>query len=131
MIHLLPQFYGKLGEDALIHIKDFFMVCALNGGVSDEEIRLRFFPFSLKEKAKEWFYLLLNVLITTWVELAAKFLAKNFQLNKQIEFERKLWECNNSTMSHSMNIGNAFKDFSITPWSTRLVAHAIFLRRIT
>ncbi|TXG48166.1 hypothetical protein EZV62_027460 [Acer yangbiense] len=63
-IHLLPQFYGKPGEDPHIYIKDFFVVCAiiLNGGMSDEEIRLRLFPFSLKERAKEWLYSLPRLL---------------------------------------------------------------------
>ncbi|CAB4278641.1 unnamed protein product [Prunus armeniaca] len=54
-IHLLPQFYGKAGDDPHIHIKDFFVMCPTmhNEGISDEAIRLRLFPFSLKERAKE------------------------------------------------------------------------------
>ncbi|KAK0572206.1 hypothetical protein LWI29_027842 [Acer saccharum] len=109
IIHLLPQFYGKPEKDPHIHIKDFFAVCAtiLNGGASDEEIWLRLFPFSLKEKAKEWFYSLPSASITTWVELASKFLAKFFpaqrtnRIRKEITGVQQLdnepfheyWEC--------------------------------------
>ncbi|CAL8163032.1 unnamed protein product [Prunus armeniaca] len=83
-IHLLPQFYGKAGDDPHIHIQDFFAVCATmhNGGISDEAIRLRLFPFSLKEGAKEWLYSLPSASITTWTILASKFLAKFFPAQK-------------------------------------------------
>ncbi|KAK0604242.1 hypothetical protein LWI29_013673 [Acer saccharum] len=59
-IHLLPTFYGKSREDPYIHIKEFYAVCTTltNGGVNDEGVRLRLFPFSLKDKDKdkEWLY---------------------------------------------------------------------------
>ncbi|CAL2259848.1 unnamed protein product [Prunus armeniaca] len=91
-IHLLPQFYGKAGDDPHIHIKDFFAVCATmhNGGISDEAIRLRVFPFSLKERAKEWLYSLPSASITTWTALASKFLAKFFPAQKKNHIRKEI-----------------------------------------
>ena len=91
-IHLLPQFYGKAGDDPHIHIKDFFAVCATmhNGGISDEAIRLRLFPFSLKERAKEWLYSLPSASVTTWTSLASKFLAKFFPAQKTNHIRKEI-----------------------------------------
>ncbi|CAL2266116.1 unnamed protein product [Prunus armeniaca] len=91
-IHLLPQFYGKVGDEPHIHIKDFFAVCATmhNGGISDEAIRLRLFPFSLKERAKEWLYSLPSASITTWTALASKFLAKFFPAQKTNHIRKEI-----------------------------------------
>ncbi|KAI5347397.1 hypothetical protein L3X38_015276 [Prunus dulcis] len=91
-IHLLPQFYGKAGDDPHMHIKDFFAVCATmhNGGISDEAIRLRLFPFSLKERAKEWLYSLPSASVTTWTSLASKFLAKFFPPQKTNHIRKEI-----------------------------------------
>ena len=48
------QFHGLAHEDSNAHILNFLEVCdtVKYNGVSDDAIRLRLFPFSLKEKAK-------------------------------------------------------------------------------
>ena len=48
------QFHGLAHEDPNAHILTFLEVCDTMkyNGVSDDAIRLRFFPFSLKEKVK-------------------------------------------------------------------------------
>ena len=48
----------------------------------DDAIRLRLFHFSLRDKAKVWLNSLPLGIITTWEELAQKFLAKYFPLAK-------------------------------------------------
>ena len=47
------QFHGLAHEDLNAHILNFLEVCdtVKYNGVSDDAIRLRLFPFSLKEKA--------------------------------------------------------------------------------
>ena len=47
-------------------------------GVSDDAIRLRLFPFSLKEKAKHWLISEPPNSITSWDDLLNKFLARFF-----------------------------------------------------
>ena len=47
-------------------------------GVNDDAIRLRLFPFSLKDKAKNWLISKPPDLITSWDDLSNKFLARFF-----------------------------------------------------
>ena len=51
-------------------------------GVSDDAIRLRLFPFSLKEKAKHWLISEPPDSVTSWDDLSNKFLARFFPLAK-------------------------------------------------
>ncbi|KAF7800664.1 uncharacterized protein G2W53_044874 [Senna tora] len=53
-----------------------------HNGVSDDAIRLRLFPFSLRDKAKVWLQSLLERSISTWEELAQQFLTKYFPPGK-------------------------------------------------
>ena len=48
------QFGGLQGEDPYVHILTFLNVCATFkiNGVTDDAIRLRLFPFSVKEKVQ-------------------------------------------------------------------------------
>ena len=56
MIALLPQFYGFDTEKAYLHIHEFEQVCSTFADQTypTEIIRLKLFPFTLKEKAKAW-----------------------------------------------------------------------------
>ncbi|KAH9697834.1 hypothetical protein KPL71_023778 [Citrus sinensis] len=56
MIHLLPTFHGLAGEDPNKHLKEFHVVCSTikPAGVSEEQVKLMAFPFSLADSAKEW-----------------------------------------------------------------------------
>ena len=74
------QFHGLTHEDPNAHILNFLEVCdtVKYNGVSDEAIHLRLFPFSLKEKAKNWLISKPSDSITSWDELVNKFLARFF-----------------------------------------------------
>ncbi|XP_031275291.1 uncharacterized protein LOC116133741 [Pistacia vera] len=54
MIQQSVQFSGLAHEDPNLHIANFLEICDTfeHSGVSDEAIRLRLFPFSLRDKAK-------------------------------------------------------------------------------
>ncbi|KAL5550681.1 hypothetical protein UlMin_000857 [Ulmus minor] len=56
IIQLLPSFYGLEREDPYMHVKEFLEICSTFRFqiFSDESVRLRLFPFSLKDKAKAW-----------------------------------------------------------------------------
>ena len=80
MIQNNAQFYGLSNEDPNSHISNFLEICETIkiNGVSKDAIRLRLFPFSLKDKAKQWLNSLPNNSITTWDQLSRAFMNKYF-----------------------------------------------------
>ncbi|KAI5328084.1 hypothetical protein L3X38_027480 [Prunus dulcis] len=92
MIHLLPTYYGNTTEDPYMHIKQFFEICATIKiqNLDDEQIKMRLFPFSLKDKAKSWLYSLPNASIHTWEELSNKFLQKFFLAQKTNKIRKEI-----------------------------------------
>lgn len=74
------QFGGGDVENPNNHLANFLEICdtiKLNG-VSEDAIRLRLFPFSLKNKAKEWLNSKPPNSFTTWNTLSQAFLSKYF-----------------------------------------------------
>ena len=54
LIQMLPPFYGLESKNPFKHVDAFLEICStvfLNN-ISDDALRLRLFPFSLKDKAK-------------------------------------------------------------------------------
>ncbi|KAI5312350.1 hypothetical protein L3X38_041523 [Prunus dulcis] len=92
MIHLLPTYYGNTTEDPYMHIKQFFEICATIKiqSLDDEQIKMRLFPFSLKDKAKSWLYSLPNASIHTWEELSNRFLQKFFPAQKTNKIRKEI-----------------------------------------
>ncbi|CAL9012109.1 unnamed protein product [Prunus brigantina] len=82
--HMLPSFYGLPNEDPLSHIKEFYNV--VSGlplqGVSEANLRMRIFPYTLKDRAKNWLMTLAPGSLTTWDAVAKKFLEKFFSTQK-------------------------------------------------
>ena len=84
MIFLLPNFHGLESESPYFHLKEFEEVCATFNDQTciDEIVKLKLFPFSLKDKAKSWFNFLNPRSIGTWQELQGEFLKKLFPTHK-------------------------------------------------
>ena len=84
LLQQLPIFHGLAGENAYTHLDQFHMVCSTMKptGVTDEQIQLRAFPFSLADVAKEWIYSLPAGSITTWTQMETAFLEKFFPISK-------------------------------------------------
>jgi len=62
------QFGGTLLDDPNLHLSVFLEVCDTLkfNGVSTDTIRLRLFPFPLRDKAWGWLHSLPSGCITTW-----------------------------------------------------------------
>ncbi|XP_040369382.1 uncharacterized protein LOC121051265 [Rosa chinensis] len=83
-LQLLPAFDGGFTGDPFRHIKLFNEVCStvqLNG-IDEDNLRLRLFPFSLKDKAKDWLYKIPAASINSWDNMKAAFLKKYFPPSK-------------------------------------------------
>ena len=59
-------------------------------GVSQDAIKLRLFPFSLRDKAKLWLHSLAPQSITTWDTLSKAFLGKYFPPGKTAKFRQEI-----------------------------------------
>ena len=84
IINLLPNFHGMEKEDPYMHVKDFLDICSTFKfqNFTDDSVRLRLFPFSLKDKAKAWLNSLPSGVITSWDILTQKFLSKFFPMSR-------------------------------------------------
>ena len=92
LIHLLPTFHGLAGEDPHKHLKEFHVVCTSMKptGVSEEQIKMRAFPFSLKDSAKDWLYYLPSGSVTTWNEMKRLFLEKYFPASRAANIRKEI-----------------------------------------
>ncbi|KAL8089427.1 hypothetical protein AgCh_039037 [Apium graveolens] len=72
MVQNSVSFGGAATEDPNMHIRNFVEICSTfkYNGVTDEAIKLRLLPFSLRDKAKDWLHSLPARSITTWEDLA-------------------------------------------------------------
>ncbi|XP_062155157.1 uncharacterized protein LOC133863203 [Alnus glutinosa] len=92
LIHLLPTFHGLAGEDPHKHLKELHVVCTSMKPtrVTEEQIKLRAFPFSLKDSAKDWLYYLPSGSITTWNKMKRLFLEKYFPASRASNIRKEI-----------------------------------------
>ncbi|XP_027060968.2 uncharacterized protein [Coffea arabica] len=92
LIHLLPSFHGLPGEEPYKHLQEFDVVCnsMKPPGITEEQIKMRAFPFSLKDSAKDWLYYLPPGSITTWDQLKKKFLDKYFPASRAASLRKEI-----------------------------------------
>ncbi|KAK5837435.1 hypothetical protein PVK06_013245 [Gossypium arboreum] len=92
LIQLLPTFCGLQNENPHKHLKEFHMVCLSMKpkGVTEDQIKLRAFPFSLADSAREWLFYLPPGSITTWADLSRLFLNRFFPASRAAELRREI-----------------------------------------
>ena len=112
MIQTSVQFGGLSTDDPNTHITNFLEICDTfkHNGVSDDAIRLRLFPFSLRDKAKAWLNSLPQGAITTWEELAQRFLAKFFPPAKTAKMRNDITQFMQYDMESLYEAWERYKD---------------------
>ncbi|XP_027082414.1 uncharacterized protein [Coffea arabica] len=92
LIHLLPSFHGLPGEEPYKHLQEFDIVCnnMKPSGITEEQIKMRAFPSSLKDSVKGWLYYLPPGSITTWDQLKKKFLDKYFLASRAASLRKEI-----------------------------------------
>ncbi|XP_022891637.1 uncharacterized protein LOC111406443 [Olea europaea var. sylvestris] len=133
------QFYGLPQENPNTHISRFLRNCQNfhAPGVNEDAIKLRLFPFTLRDAALEWLDAEPHASITTWEELIRKFCNKFFPparvakirleiqtfQQKEGESYHEAWNRFNELMrkcpNHGITIGNQVQYFytGLTPLS--------------
>ncbi|KAK8984870.1 hypothetical protein V6N11_064416 [Hibiscus sabdariffa] len=78
MLNTLGQYGGSPTENARQHLKSFLEICNSFKihGVSNDVLKLKLFPYSLRDKAKAWLINLPPSSHQFWTELCQSFLAK-------------------------------------------------------
>lgn len=106
------QFGGRQTEDANKHLTNFMELCETVkvDGNTDEAKKLRLFPFSLKDEAKEWLNSLPQGSITTWNDLEDKFLQQFFPPSM---FVKRRGELTNFLQKEGESLHEAYKRFKI------------------
>ncbi|KAJ9543636.1 LOW QUALITY PROTEIN: hypothetical protein OSB04_023343 [Centaurea solstitialis] len=80
MLGTIGQFSGHNSDDPYLHLRSYLEVVDSfrARGVDQETMRLLFFTYSLKDKAKDWLSSQPPHSITSWDDLVTKFLKKYF-----------------------------------------------------
>ncbi|KAL0416803.1 UNVERIFIED_CONTAM: hypothetical protein Slati_3512200 [Sesamum latifolium] len=71
---------------------EFHVVCSgmRPHGLTEEQVKLRAFPFSLIEQAKDWLYFLPSGFVTTWNDLKRQFLEKYFPASRATTIRKEI-----------------------------------------
>jgi hypothetical protein len=91
-IQMLPLFYGLSTEDPYKHLDDFIEICSTIRlqNFTEDALRMRLFPFSLKDKAKYWLNSLETNSITSWAQMQHEFLKKYFTIGKTNQIRKAI-----------------------------------------
>ena len=90
---LLPTFHGLPSEDPYRHVYEFSQVCEFIQfhNVPSETAKMCFFPFTLKERAKEWFFTLGRE-FDSWRDIKNVFLRMYYSVGKTSAVRRAIRE---------------------------------------
>ena len=90
LVPLLPTFHGMESENPYSHMREFEKVCNTfkEETTTVDLMRVKLFPFTLKDKAKIWLNSLRLRSIRNWTEMQAKFLNKFFSTHRTNSLKR-------------------------------------------
>ena len=83
ILSLLPTFHGLPSKDPYRHMDEFNQVCEFNQfhNVPSEAAKMRFLPFTLKEREKEWVFTLGHE-FDSWRDIKDTILRKHYSVGK-------------------------------------------------
>ncbi|XP_052172242.1 uncharacterized protein LOC127788168 [Diospyros lotus] len=115
-IQMLPTFHGMDSENPYTHMREFEEVCGtcVDQNVNEDTVRLKLFPFSLKDKAKMWLNTLESRSIGTWREMQTKFLKKYFPANRTASLQRQMMNFACKPTESFAQAWDRFKDLLLT-----------------
>ncbi|KAM2671263.1 hypothetical protein EV1_007097 [Malus domestica] len=86
LLHHIPKFHGLSMEDPNKHLKEFEVVCSsmTPANVVGSILKMKAFPFSLLDKAKDWLYELAPGTVTSWESMKRAYLERFFPISRVI-----------------------------------------------
>ncbi|CAN6687824.1 unnamed protein product [Malus baccata var. baccata] len=92
LLYHIPKFHGMSMEDPNKHLKEFEVVCSSMTPVNVDGsiMKMKAFPFSLLEKAKDWLYELAPGTVTSWESMKRAFLEKFFPTSRVILLRKRI-----------------------------------------
>ncbi|MBN8152319.1 hypothetical protein J0J37_22340, partial [Vibrio vulnificus] len=89
---MLPSFHGLASEDALSFFREFYSTIQTFPlhGLTEDELRMRCFPYTLKNRAKSWLINLQEGSLRTWNEVYNKFMSKYYSPQKTVKLRNKI-----------------------------------------
>ncbi|KAM1435874.1 hypothetical protein ACFX2I_043766 [Malus domestica] len=92
LLHHIPKFHRISMEDPNKHLKEFEVVCSSMTPVNVDGsiLKMKAFPFSLLEKAKDWLYELAPGTVTSWESMKRAFLEKFFPTSQVILLRKRI-----------------------------------------
>ncbi|CAN6716221.1 unnamed protein product [Malus baccata var. baccata] len=92
LLHHIPKYHGLPMEDPNKHLKEFEVVCSSMTpiNVDGSILKMKAFPFSLMEKAKDWLYELAPGTVTSWESMKRAFLEKFFPTSRVILLRKRI-----------------------------------------
>ena len=93
IVPLFPTFHGMENENPYSHIREFEEVYNTfkEDATNMDLMRLKFFPLTLKDKAKIWLNSLRPRTIQNWTEMQAEFLKKIFSTPRTNSLKRQIY----------------------------------------
>ncbi|CAA0839977.1 Unknown protein, partial [Striga hermonthica] len=88
----LPSFYGLPNEDPLHFIREFYNVLQTFPlhGLNEDQLKMRCFLETLKDRAKAWFMTLAPDSLTTWEQVYSKFIGRYYPNQKTQELRSQI-----------------------------------------
>ncbi|KAM2160610.1 hypothetical protein ACFX1Q_043686 [Malus domestica] len=92
LLHHIPKFHGMSMEDPNKHLNEFEVVCSSMTPVNVDGsiLKMKAFPFSLLEKAKDWLYELAPGTVTSWESMKRAFFEKFFPTFRVILLRKRI-----------------------------------------
>ena len=84
------QFSGLHSEDVASHLNNFIDLCDMQKFVDNDIVKLKLFPFSLRDRAKTWFSSLPKNSIDSWNKCKDAFISKYFPPAKIISLRNDI-----------------------------------------
>ncbi|CAN6576795.1 unnamed protein product [Malus baccata var. baccata] len=92
LLHHIPKYHGLSMEDPNKHLKEFEVVCSSMTPVNVDGniLKMKAFPFSLMDKAKDWLYELAPGTVTSWESMKRAYLEKFFPTSRIILLRKNI-----------------------------------------